>query len=413
MSPASPGTTNPSVRRLHDWTAEPLRDLADAHATPLYVVDLTRVRENAERLREAFPEADIAYAVKANTVGSVLRTLAEAVPVAECASAGEVQRALDAGFDSVRYTAVNPPGRDLDHVAGLWDEADIVLTIGAVDTLERILDRGFDGPLCIRVNPGIGAGHHEKVSTGQDAKFGVPYDRASDLAAQAREHGLEVVGVHAHAGSGISHEDLDAHSRFVGRMGDLTRALEPTEYVAVGGGFAVPAHDDEPPLDLPALAAATRKAIGRIDARLAIEPGRYFVGDAGVLLTTVNTVKDTPTETVVGVDAGMSDLVRPAMYGAYHPIRSLAPDREERTIEAVTVAGPICESADVFGRNRDLPAPRRGDSLAIGYAGAYGYEMASQYNSRPRPAVVVTDGDSARLATRRETLSDLTRLETE
>ncbi|MFC6754926.1 diaminopimelate decarboxylase family protein, partial [Halorubrum tibetense] len=187
-----------------------------------------------------------------------------------------------------------------------------------------------------------------------------------------------------------------------------------------GGGFGVPYREDDPPLDLPAVAAATRDAIGTLPTGtdLAIEPGRYVVADAGVLLTRVNTVKPTPDETVVGVDAGMTDLLRPAMYDAYHPIRNLggandAGAPETRSATPVTVAGPICETGDTLCNERLLARPARGDLLAVGVAGAYGYEMASQYNSRPRPAeVALADGD-ATLVRRRERLADLTTVERE
>ena len=194
---------------------------------------------------------------------------------------------------------------------------------------------------------------------------------------------------------------------------DLARELADLdlEFVAVGGGFGVPYHEDEAPLDLDAVADATREALGDVEARLAIEPGRYFVADAGVLLTTVNTVKETPGTTVVGIDAGMTTLLRPAMYDAYHAVRSLEPDQPPRGPVSCEISGPVCETADVLGRDRTLPDPTRGDLLAVGNAGAYGYEMSSQYNSRPRPAVVALDGGEAWVAVRRETLADLTRLE--
>jgi len=195
-------------------------------------------------------------------------------------------------------------------------------------------------------------------------------------------------------------------------MGDLVRdAPVDLEFVDVGGGFGVPYRPEEDPLDVDAVAEATRGALGEVDAQLAVEPGRYFVADAGVLLTDVNTVKETPETTVVGVDAGMTTLLRPAMYDAYHGVRNLSPDADDRGTVAQTVTGPICESGDVFCTDRVLPAPERGDALALGNAGAYGYEMASQYNSRPRPASVVLDRGEARLARRRETYDDLTRLE--
>jgi len=183
--------------------------------------------------------------------------------------------------------------------------------------------------------------------------------------------------------------------------------------VDVGGGFGVPYRPDDDPLDLDAVAEATREALGDTAADLAVEPGRYLVADAGVLLTEVNTVKDVPEGAVVGVGAGMTTLARPAIYDAHHEIRTLSvAESEPRPEREVTVAGPVCESGDSFGDYR-LPDPARGDLLAVGNAGAYGYEMASQYNSRPRPASVVLAGDDARVARRRETISDVTAVEPE
>jgi diaminopimelate decarboxylase len=251
------------------------------------------------------------------------------------------------------------------------------------------------------------------VSTGAEPKFGVPYDRAADLCREAVDRGFDLVGVHAHAGSGISGEDFAAHRELVARLGELTRerAALDLEFVAVGGGFGVPYRPEEEPLDLHRVAAATREAIGEVEARLAIEPGRYFVADAGVLLTTVNTVKPTPETTVVGIDAGMTTLLRPAMYDAYHAVRSLEPDLPRKDPVSCEISGPVCETADVLGRDRTLPDPTRGDLLAIGNAGAYGYEMSSTYNSRPRPAVVSLDGTHASLSVERERVSNLTVLE--
>lgn len=402
-------TPNPQVRRLSDWDEQHLQNLTDEYGTPLYVLDPDRVRENATRLRDAFPDSDVSYAVKANTTRVVLEAIEEAGLGAECASVGEVQRALEAGFpgDRVRYTAVNPPARDLDHIVSLSRTHDLVLTVDARDTLERVAERDYEGRLCVRVNPGVGAGHHAKVTTGDAPQFGVPYDRAADLCESAREDGFDLVGIHAHAGSGISGDDLSAHRELANRMGDLGREVGGLDFVSVGGGFGVPYRSDDSPLDLEAVADATREAYGKCDAQLAIEPGRYLVADAGVLLTSVTTVKPTGETTVVGVDAGMTTLLRPALYDAYHEIRNLSGDGETITC---LIAGPICETSDVLGRDRSLSAPKRDDLLAVGNAGAYGYEMASQYNSRPRPAVVTLNDE---IVARRETLSDLTRLEME
>ncbi|WP_226040478.1 diaminopimelate decarboxylase [Natrinema sp. DC36] len=417
-----------SVRRLSDWDAAELRALTAEYGSPLYVLDLERVRQNYRRLEAAFSDAEILYAVKANALGDVLSTLREAGAGLECASAGEVQRALEAGASGseVHYTAVNPPAGDLDWIVDAWHEnPGLTVTAGSEDTIDRLADRGYTGRLCLRVNPGIGAGHHEKVRTGAAAKFGVPAERAVDVLADAADRGFDIVGIHAHVGSGVSSDQLEAHREFVARMGDLARAVADAvgdlEFVDVGGGFGVPYREDEEPLDLESVAAATRDAIGEIDAELAIEPGRYFVADAGVLLTEVNTVKAARETTVAGVDAGMTTLIRPAMYDAYHPIRNLTADAEAsasndgdgRERLPQTVAGPICESGDVFCTERELPVSERGDILAIGNAGAYGYEMANQYNTRPRPASIVLEDGGGRLSRRRETVDDVTRAERE
>ena len=433
MSDGDAGSSeNPPVRRVTGWDADRLHGLADEHETPLYVQDLSRVRENCERLGDAFPDADIRYAVKAHTGRAVLTAVREAGLDAECASAGEVDRALAAGFGGERlhYTAVNPPARDLDYIVGVAEaESDLTITVGAVDTLDRLAERGYDGRICVRVNPGVGAGHHKKVRTGGAAKFGVPYERAAEAAREATER-FEVVGIHAHAGSGIDSAQLDSHRELVARMGELARRLMlpedddvapvELEYVDVGGGFGVPYAEDESSLDLSAVAAATREAVAPLPdgVDLAIEPGRYVVADAGVLLTRVNTVKPTPDERVVGVDAGMTDLLRPAMYDAYHPIRNLggadgAPNPDARSATPVTVAGPICETGDTLCTDRALADPIRGDLLAVGIAGAYGYEMANQYNSRPRPAEVALDDGTVTVVRRREALADLTTVERE
>ena len=441
---ANGGSTAPSVRRLGDWDGSLLRSLESSHGSPLYVLDLDRVRENYRRFERAFPESEVMYAVKANALGAVLETLLDVGAGLECASAGEVSRALNAGApgSNVHYTAVNPPGRDLDLVVEAWESTpELTITAGASDTIDRLAERGYDGRLCLRINPGIGAGHHEKVMTGGDAKFGVPAERAVDVLADADDRGFDVVGVHAHVGSGVSTDQLASHQAFVSRVGDVARDVAEVvgglEFVDVGGGFGVPYREDEEPLDLELVAAATREAIGDIDATLVVEPGRYLVADAGVLLTRVNTVKPTAETIVVGVDAGMMTLARPAIYDAYHAIRNLtaaendghesagsggseAAGKDElesaesdRPTIPQTVTGPICESSDVFCTDRDLPESRRGDVLAIGNAGAYGYEMASQYNSRPRPASVVLEGGESRVSRRRETIADVTRVEDE
>ncbi|WP_232701056.1 diaminopimelate decarboxylase [Halobacterium wangiae] len=403
-------TSNPAVRRLADWSAAELRALADEYGTPLYVQDLDRTRQNFDRVAAAFPDADVHYAVKANAGRAVLRALREAGASAECAAAGEVFRAIEAGYDprEVHYTAVNPPDADLDYVLDAAPEATFV--VGARDTIDRLAERGFAGRLALRVHPGVGAGHSADVATGADAKFGVPHDEAASVLGEAAERGFDVVGIHAHVGSGMLDEsDVASHREVVERLVEVARE-SPVDlsFVDVGGGFGVPYHPQEEPLDLESVAATTRDVLADVDAAIVVEPGRYLVADAGVLLTEVNTVKPTDGATLAGVDAGMTTLLRPALYGAHHEVRSLDADAADRDEDLVSVVGPICESTDVLAEDRRLPHPERGDLLAVGNAGAYGIEMVSQYNSRPRPAVVAVEGGDDRLVRERDELSTLT-----
>ncbi|MFC4436736.1 MULTISPECIES: diaminopimelate decarboxylase [Natrialbaceae] len=400
-----------AVRRLSDWDRERLESLADEYGTPLYVMDLDRVKENYSRFAAAFPDADVMYAAKAHTGKAVLEAVLEADGTIECAAWGELQRSIDAGADpnALQYTAVNPPDHDLDYAAELGAEnPGLTVTIGATDTLERLADRGYDGRIAIRINPGIGTGHHEKVATGADAKFGIPYEQVPEVAEQVRE-GFELVGLHAHAGSGVLTEGLEEHCRAIERVGEMARRVGDLEFVDVGGGYGVPYREDEQPLDLEKTSNMVRDAVGDIDATLKLEPGRYVVADAGLILSEVNTIKEAPDTTVVGIDASLATLIRPAMFGSYHPMYNVsAPDRDP---EPVTVGGPVCTSADVFAHDRPIARPDREDVLAIGNAGSYGYELASQFHSQPRPAEVAIEDDEARVVRRRETLEDVTRVE--
>ena len=406
---------SPPVRRLADWDHDRLGRLAADHGTPLYVVDLDRVARNYDRFASAFPDAHVMYAAKAHTGRAVLETLLEAGADIECAAAGELQRAVQAGADpdTLQYTAVNPPDADLDYAVELAaDHPGLTITGGARDTFDRLEDRGYDGRVAIRVNPGIGTGHHEKVATGKDAKFGIPYEQVPEVAKDIAAR-FDLVGIHAHAGSGVLHDDLDDHCHAIGTVADVGRHVErdvtPLEFVDFGGGFGVPYREDEEPLDMDVVGKKVRDAVGELDAQVKLEPGRYVVADAELILTEVNTVKEAPAATVVGVDASLATLIRPAMFGSYHPIRNVsAPDRDPL---AVSVGGPCCTSADVFCTDRPIARPERTDLLAIGNAGAYGYELANQFHSQPRPAEVAIEDGETRLVRERETLADVTRME--
>ncbi|WP_436902237.1 diaminopimelate decarboxylase [Halovenus halobia] len=404
--------STPPVRRLADWDHSRLDALAEEHGTPLYVLDTDRVQANYRRFASAFPDAHVMYAAKSHTGRAVLSAVMDAGADIECAARGELQRAIAAGADpnTLQYTAVNPPQADVEYAAELGAaNPGLTVTAGARDTFDRLEAAGYDGRVAIRINPGIGTGHHEKVATGKDAKFGIPAKDVPELAAELRER-FDLVGLHAHVGSGVLQDDLDDHCRAIETIADVAREVGNIEFLDIGGGFGVPYHEDEQPLDMSVVGDRVRAAVGDLDAQLALEPGRYVVADAELILTRVNTIKETGTANVVGVDASLATLIRPAMFDSYHPIRNIsAPDREP---EPVSVGGPCCTSADVFCTDRPIARPRREDLLAIGNAGAYGYELANQFHSQPRPAeVALSDGD-ARVVRERETLADVTRVET-
>ena len=407
---------SPPVRRLADWDHDRLLELATEHETPLYVLDVERVRENYRRFADVFPDAHVMYAAKAHTGQAVLEAVQDAGADIECAAWGELERAIRAGADpnTLQYTAVNPPDRDLDYAADLGaDHPGLTITAGARDTFDRLEARGYDGRIAIRVNPGIGTGHHEKVATGKDAKFGIPAEEVPAVAADVAER-FDLVGIHAHVGSGVLHDDLDDHCRAIKTVVDLAREASAAagvdlEFVDVGGGFGVPYHEGEEPLDMAVVAERVREAVGDLGPQLALEPGRYVVADAECILTRVNTIKETDVTRVVGVDASLATLIRPAMFDSYHPIRNVTAPQREPTPSSI--GGPCCTSADVFCTGRPVARPEREDILAIGNAGAYGYELANQFHSQPRPAEIAIDGDETRVVRRRETLDDVMRVE--
>lgn len=403
---------DPPVRRLADWDHPRLLRLADAHGTPLYVMDLDRVRANYQRIASAFgDDVRTMYAAKAHTGRAVLEAVLEAGGRIECAAKGELHRAIEAGADpnELQYTAVNPPAADLEYAVNLAEtNPGLTITAGAMDTFDRLAELGYTGRVLIRINPGIGTGHHQKVATGADAKFGIPYDDVEDAAAEVDPR-FDLVGIHAHIGSGVLGDQIAEHCRALTKVGDLARDLGGLELVDIGGGFGVPYREEVAPLDMPEVADRMLEAVGDLDGTIVIEPGRYVVADASVILTCVNTIKPTTGQLIVGVDASLATLIRPAMFDAYHPIRNITGPNREPT--PVSIGGPCCTSADVFCTDRPVSTPQRGDILAIGNAGAYGYELANQFHSQPRPAEVVLEGGSARIARRRETLADVTRLE--
>jgi diaminopimelate decarboxylase len=375
--------------------ARTLADVTEEHGTPTYVTSAETVRDRFDALRGAFPEARIQYAAKANTNPRLLRLLRELGATLDTVSLGEVVAGEYAGFEGeeMMYTSFAPSPEELRDVV----ERNVLVNVDSPGQMETVLNAGADR-VGVRVNPGVGAGHSDDVVTGgKGARFGVAPDEAAALYERATDAGAEPVCLHAHIGSGFM--EPEPLVRATERMSEIAHSLPVTpEYVDVGGGLGVPYREDEAPLDVDALAERVSDAFDA-DATLVVEPGRYLVAESTVLVTRVNTVGDS----LVGVDAGFNTLLRPAMYDAYHAVTNVS--RSQEPVSEYDIAGPICESGDYLARGREIAEPREGDLLAFHTTGAYGFAMASRYNSRPLPAEVMVD-ETPQLVRERESVED-------
>jgi len=394
-------------------------ELAEKLDTPLYVISEKRVRENYRRVYDAlarnYEKVRVHYAAKANTSLSVLTILKDEGAHIDAVSPGEIFLALRAGFPPEKILFTGTSVRD-DELKFLLDSK-VTINIDSLSQLERLLKMATPSLLSVRINPEVGAGHHEHcITAGRDSKFGIWEEDAVKAYKMAKEAGVERFGIHMHIGSGIL--TIDPFVRATEKLLGIAKEIRSQtgvafEFIDVGGGLGVPYMPEEEELDLnlfsDTLLGLFKKRIkeyGLGEPVFCVEPGRYIVCDAVVLLTTVNTVKTTPFRKFVGVDAGFNTLIRPAMYGSYHPIivanKLNLPDKD-----VCDVAGPLCESGDLLARDRKLPRIQEGDLLAVLNAGAYGYTMSSQYNSRPRAAEVLVKEGKYALVRERETLEGL------
>jgi len=389
-----------------------LHELAERHGTPLYVYDGQTVRARVARLATAFDR--VRFAQKANSCLPLLRLVRATGAGIDAVSAGEVRLALRAGFrpHEILFTAdlFEPESLALVRAQRL------PVNLGSADMLDALADGGTHESVWLRVNPGFGHGHDEKVKTGGAwSKHGIWHEELPRVVERVRARGLAVRGLHAHIGSGC---DLESLARASAALRDAARHVgSELRVISSGGGLPVPYRPEDQPFDLDSYAAAWRTAREAIAAdlghalELEVEPGRFVVAEAGVLVTRVCGRKRSGAVDWVLVDAGFNDLVRPAFYGAYHAIEALGRPGAPRAPRAV--AGPLCESADVFTRDadgrvapRDLPDVRPGDLLCICDAGAYGASMASGYNARPLAAEVLLDRGRRVLARRGRPLED-------
>jgi diaminopimelate decarboxylase len=344
----------------------------------------------------------LCYAVKANANLAVIRTLADEGAGADIVSAGELQRALAAGVPPQRIV-FSGVGKSRDEMVAALDARIAQFNVESVPELILLSEvsaaRKLAAPVALRINPDVAAATHDKISTGRrHDKFGIAYDQAPAVYDLARRlAGIEVIGLHLHIGSQIlSLAPFEAaFRRGIELIGRLRGAGIPIHRLDLGGGLGVryrPEADLEPELDLEGYAALVRELTAGQGLELVLEPGRYLVADAGVLLARVLYIKPGAERPCVVLDAGMNNLLRPALYDAYHAILPVAEPAPGAALAAADVVGPICESTDIFARGRDLPPLAAEDLVVLTGAGAYGAVMASDYNSRPVAAEVLVDG---------------------
>lgn len=392
--------------------------LAKKYGTPLYVTNANRIKKNyrvlEDSLRDKYEDIRIHYACKANTNLSVLEILNEEGAWLDAVSVGEVESGIRAGFDpkKILYTGTSVSFEEMKEVM----EKNVTINVDSLSGLNKLVKLGGK-KFSVRINPEVGAGHHDHCITGGlESKFGIWEDKAITAYEKGIKKGLTPVGIHMHIGSGIL--DFKKYEEPVNKLldiaGKISQKLEVEfEFIDIGGGLGIPYKPKEDCLNLKKFSEIivskfTEKLeklkLGR--PALALEPGRYLVGDSTILLTQVQSLKETPKYTFAGVDAGFNTLLRPVMYGSYHHIFNASNPRGET--KTYSIAGPLCESGDLLAKEREIPKISEGDILAVRDTGAYGFSTASRYNSRPLPAEIMID-DETFIIRERESLEHLFR----
>jgi diaminopimelate decarboxylase len=398
----------------------PLSAIADAAGTPTYVYSAAAIRARYRAIDDAFAGYPhrLHYALKANSTFALVRLLKAIGSAVDANSIWEVDLARRAGFDpaDIVFTGVGKSDTELECAVPLGLRAINVESAGELARVESIAARtGVSARVAIRINPDIDARSHPHVSTGlRINKFGVPADAARELAGSiASRPSLRLVAMHVHVGSQIT--TLEPLRRAGAFLADTAQALAASgirlEYLDAGGGLGV-AYDDGPAVSAEEYVSALVSAIRPTGLPIVVEPGRSIIGPAAVLLARVVDLKPRDAASTFAVlDAGMTELLRPALYNAFHRIEPVRP--RPGATQRYELVGPVCESSDVVGRDRTLPALEPGDLVAIRDAGAYGSAMASNYNRRPLPAEVLVDAGSWRVIRRRQTVDDLMALESD
>ena len=390
----------------------PLPEIARGAGTPAYVYSHAALERAYRELDEAFGKLNhlVCYAVKANGNLAVLHALSSFGAGADIVSGGELYRAMHAGFDPKKVVFAGVGKTDEEILAGLGERILLfnVESAPELEHLERLAARhGKRARVALRVNPDVDAGTHDHVATGRAFdKFGIPVDEALALAEKMSEYRcVDLIGVHQHIGSQITKLDpfVESIEKTAGLVEELKRRRFDIQYFNIGGGLGIRYNDEETPTPKE-LVDAIRPALEATGTKILCEMGRYIAGNAGALLTGVVYRKKSGEKDFIVADAGMNDLLRPSLYDAHHEVRSV---NEDGSVANADLVGPVCESGDYLARDRELPDAHEGDLLAVMSAGAYGFSMASNYNSRRRPAEVLVRGDRWAIIREREHMADL------
>jgi diaminopimelate decarboxylase len=396
----------------------PLVDLAARFGTPLYAYSADMIAARYREVDEAFSgyPHTLHYALKANSTLGIARLLRSLGAAADANSGGEIEVALRAGFTpaEIVFTGVGKSDAELARAIELGLRSINAESEGEIERIDAIASaRGTRAKVAVRVNPDIDARSHPHISTGRkNNKFGVAIEDAREMCLRMRgRNGVQIVGLHSHVGSQITHlEPLQHAAEALAVLAcELRRSGIQIEHLDIGGGLGIPYEGQTVP-SASEYAAAVLPIVRKTGLALILEPGRFLVGQAGVLITRVVDIKpQAGGKLFVIVDAGMTELMRPMLYGAFHRIEPvLASAAPEALVDFV---GPICETTDTLGKDRRLPEPAVGDLMVVFDAGAYGSVMASNYNRRPMPAEVLIQNGQAALLRRRQTIDDLVALE--
>lgn len=402
-----------------------LPKLAERYGTPLYVYSATTIRDRYDAFDAAFRHLrhTICYSVKANSNLSILRMLAKRGCGFDVVSGGELERVLTADRKAAKEVVFSGVGKTREELNAALKAGIMLFNVESESELWALAECAGrlrkTAPVALRVNPDVAADTHPYISTGlRKHKFGVPIRDARTLYAKASgARYLEVCGVSVHIGSQIT--DVTPFGEAMVRVADLVRELRRDshriDYIDAGGGLGIAYEKpdaQEFSEDVAAYARALAAPLRGLRVRLLLEPGRSIVGPAGALLTSVVYRKSNDGKRFLVVDAAMNDLIRPALYGAYHEIVAVTESKDAAAnFEVTDIVGPVCETGDFFARDRELAVIHEGELLAILDAGAYGMVLASNYNTRPRPAEVLVSGKSAKIIRQREKVSDLLRAE--